>query len=160
MADLRKMPHLLIAGATGSGKSVCVNTLIMSILFKALPDEVKFIMIDPKMVELSIYNGIPHLMAPVVTEAKYASGVLKLVVDEMERRYKLFAEARVRDLEKYNDQLPEEEALPYIVVLIDELADLMMIAPVEVEDSICRLAQMARVTGITWWLPRNVPRSM
>lgn len=148
MADLRKMPHLLIAGATGSGKSVCVNTLIMSILFKALPDEVKFIMIDPKMVELSIYNGIPHLMAPVVTEAKYASGVLKLVVDEMERRYKLFAEARVRDLEKYNDQLPEEEVLPYIVVLIDELADLMMIAPVEVEDSICRLAQMARATGI------------
>ncbi len=147
VADLQKMPHLLIAGATGSGKSVCVNTLIMSILFKSLPNEVKFIMIDPKMVELSMYNGIPHLMSPVVTEAKKASGVLKVVVNEMERRYKLFAEARVRDLAKYN-ALPEIEKLPFIVVLIDELADLMMIAPVEVEDSICRLAQMARATGI------------
>ncbi len=147
VADLQKMPHMLIAGATGSGKSVCVNTLIMSILYKSLPSEVKFIMIDPKMVELSMYNGIPHLMSPVVTEAKKASGVLKLVVDEMERRYKLFAEARVRDLSKYNS-LPEIEKLPFIVVLIDELADLMMIAPVEVEDSICRLAQMARATGI------------
>jgi len=149
MADLGKMPHLLVAGATGSGKSVCVNTIIMSILFKAFPNEVKFIMIDPKMVELSIYNGIPHLMAPVVTEAKKAAGVLKLVVDEMERRYKMFAEVRVRDIQKYNDQLPEsEEPLPYIVVIIDELADLMMVAPVEVEDSICRIAQMARATGI------------
>ncbi|MGE5606065.1 MAG: DNA translocase FtsK 4TM domain-containing protein [Bacteroidota bacterium] len=147
VADLQKMPHLLIAGATGSGKSVCVNTLIMSILYKTLPTEVKFIMIDPKMVELSMYNGIPHLMSPVVTEAKKASGVLKLVVDEMERRYKLFAEARVRDLAKYN-VLPGIEKLPFIVVIIDELADLMMIAPVEVEDSICRLAQMARATGI------------
>lgn len=147
IADLRKMPHLLVAGATGSGKSVCVNTLIMSILFKALPDEVKFIMIDPKMVELSVYNGIPHLMAPVVTEAKKAAGVLKVVVDEMERRYKLFTEARVRDLEKYN-AVPEIEVLPYIIVIIDELADLMMVAPVEVEDAICRLAQMARATGI------------
>lgn len=147
VADLQKMPHLLIAGATGSGKSVCVNTLIMSILYKSLPSEVKFIMIDPKMVELSMYNGIPHLMSPVVTEAKKASGVLKLVVNEMERRYKLFAEARVRDLAKYNI-LPEIEKLPFIVVIIDELADLMMIAPVEVEDSICRLAQMARATGI------------
>lgn len=147
VADLQKMPHLLIAGATGSGKSVCVNTLIMSILYKSLPTEVKFIMIDPKMVELSMYNGIPHLMSPVVTEAKKASGVLKLVVNEMERRYKLFAEARVRDLAKYN-VLPEIEKLPFIVVIIDELADLMMIAPVEVEDSICRLAQMARATGI------------
>ncbi|HOP73875.1 MAG TPA: DNA translocase FtsK [Bacillota bacterium] len=149
MADLGKMPHLLVAGATGSGKSVCVNTIIMSILFKAFPNEVKFIMIDPKMVELSMYNGIPHLMAPVVTEAKKAAGVLKLVVDEMERRYKMFAEARVRELDKYNAQLPEgEEPLPYIVVIIDELADLMMVAPVEVEDSICRIAQMARATGI------------
>ncbi len=147
VADLQKMPHLLIAGATGSGKSVCVNTLIMSIIYKSLPTEVKFIMIDPKMVELSMYNGIPHLMSPVVTEAKKASGVLKLVVNEMERRYKLFAEARVRDLVKYN-VLPEIEKLPFIVVIIDELADLMMIAPVEVEDSICRLAQMARATGI------------
>lgn len=148
VTDLRKMPHLLIAGATGSGKSVCVNTLIMSILFKAFPNEVKFIMIDPKMVELSMYNGIPHLMAPVVTEAKKAAGVLKLVVDEMERRYKMFAEARVRDLDKYNQQVPETEALPSIVVIIDELSDLMMVAPVEVEDAICRLAQMARATGI------------
>lgn len=148
VADLGKMPHLLVAGATGSGKSVCVNTLIMSILYKAFPGEVKFIMVDPKMVELSMYNGIPHLMAPVVTEAKKAAGALKLVVDEMERRYRLFTEARVRELAKYNENLPEEEKLPFIVVLIDELADLMMVAPVEVEDSICRLAQMARATGI------------
>ena len=148
VADLKRMPHLLIAGATGSGKSVCVNTLVMSILFKACPEEVKFIMIDPKMVELSIYNGIPHLMAPVVTESKRAAGVLKIVVDEMERRYKLFAEARVREIEKYNESLPGAERLPYIIVLIDELADLMMVAPVEVEDAICRLAQMARATGI------------
>jgi S-DNA-T family DNA segregation ATPase FtsK/SpoIIIE len=148
LADLSKMPHLLVAGATGSGKSVCINTLIMSILYKAYPDEVKFIMIDPKMVELSMYNGIPHLMAPVVTEAKKAAGILKVVVNEMERRYKLFAEARVRDLDKYNAQAAETEILPYIVVIIDELADLMMLAPVEVEDCICRLAQMARATGI------------
>ncbi len=148
LADLSKMPHLLVAGATGSGKSVCINTLIMSILYKAYPNEVKFIMIDPKMVELSMYNGIPHLMAPVVTEAKKAAGTLKVVVNEMERRYKLFAEARVRDLDKYNAGITEGEALPYIVVIIDELADLMMLAPVEVEDCICRLAQMARATGI------------
>ncbi len=148
IADLRKMPHLLVAGATGSGKSVCINTLIMSVLFKAFPNEVKLIMIDPKMVELSMYNGIPHLMAPVVTEAKKAAGVLKLVVDEMEKRYKIFAEARVREIDKYNETLPEEERLPYILVIIDELADLMMIAPAEVEDAICRLAQMARATGI------------
>jgi S-DNA-T family DNA segregation ATPase FtsK/SpoIIIE len=148
VADLSKMPHLLVAGSTGSGKSVCINTMIMSVLYKAFPDEVKFIMIDPKMVELSMYNGIPHLMAPVVTEAKKASGVLHMVVTEMERRYKMFAEARVRELHKYNEQLTEGEPLPHIVVIIDELADLMMVAPVEVEDSICRLAQMARATGI------------
>ncbi|HYH04245.1 MAG TPA: DNA translocase FtsK 4TM domain-containing protein [Bacillota bacterium] len=148
VADLSKMPHLLVAGSTGSGKSVCVNTMIMSVLYKAFPDEVKFIMIDPKMVELSMYNGIPHLMAPVVTEAKKAAGVLHMVVNEMERRYKMFADARVRDLEKYNEQLTEGEPFPHIVVIIDELADLMMVAPVEVEDSICRLAQMARATGI------------
>jgi S-DNA-T family DNA segregation ATPase FtsK/SpoIIIE len=147
-ADLKKMPHLLVAGATGSGKSVCINTIIMSILYKAFPSEVRLIMIDPKMVELSMYNGIPHLMAPVVTEAKKAAGALKLVVDEMERRYRLFAEARVRDLEKYNALMCEDQVLPVIIVIIDELADLMMIAPVEVEDSICRLAQMARATGI------------
>lgn len=147
-ADLKKMPHLLVAGATGSGKSVCINTIIMSILYKAFPSEVRLIMIDPKMVELSMYNGIPHLMAPVVTEAKKAAGALKLVVNEMERRYRLFAEARVRDLEKYNVLMSEDQVLPVIIVIIDELADLMMIAPVEVEDSICRLAQMARATGI------------
>lgn len=147
-ADLKKMPHLLVAGATGSGKSVCINTIIMSILYKAFPSEVRMIMIDPKMVELSMYNGIPHLMAPVVTEAKKAAGALKLVVDEMEHRYRLFAEARVRDLEKYNALMTEDQVLPVIIVIIDELADLMMIAPVEVEDSICRLAQMARATGI------------
>lgn len=148
VADLKKMPHLLVAGATGSGKSVCINTIIMSILYKAFPSEVKLIMIDPKMVELSMYNGIPHLMAPVVTEAKKAAGALKLVVDEMERRYKLFADQRVRDLEKYNSLMSEDGVLPVIIIIIDELADLMMIAPVEVEDSICRLAQMARATGI------------
>jgi S-DNA-T family DNA segregation ATPase FtsK/SpoIIIE len=148
VADLKKMPHLLVAGATGSGKSVCVNTLIMSILYKAFPNEVKFLMIDPKMVELSMYNGIPHLLAPVVTQAKKAAGALKVVVDEMEKRYQLFAEKRVRDLEKYNELLPSEEALPIIIVIIDELADLMMVASVEVEDAICRLAQMARATGI------------
>ncbi len=148
VVDLRKMPHLLVAGSTGSGKSVCINTLIMSVLFKAFPNEVKFIMIDPKMVELSMYNGIPHLMAPVVTEAKKAAGVLRLVVNEMERRYKIFAEARVREIDTYNESLPEAERLPYIMVIIDELADLMMIAPAEVEDSICRLAQMARAVGI------------
>lgn len=148
VVDLRKMPHLLVAGSTGSGKSVCINTLIMSVLFKAFPNEVKFIMIDPKMVELSMYNGIPHLMAPVVTEAKKAAGVLRLVVNEMERRYKTFAEARVREIDTYNESLPEAERLPYIMVIIDELADLMMIAPAEVEDSICRLAQMARAVGI------------
>ncbi|MCL6588612.1 MAG: DNA translocase FtsK [Firmicutes bacterium] len=148
VADLKKMPHLLVAGATGSGKSVCVNTIIMSILFKAFPNEVKFLMIDPKIVELSMYNGIPHLLAPVVTQAKKAAGALKAVVDEMEKRYQLFAEKRVRDLERYNELLPAGETLPVIIVIIDELADLMMVAPVEVEDSICRLAQMARATGI------------
>jgi S-DNA-T family DNA segregation ATPase FtsK/SpoIIIE len=148
VADLKKMPHLLVAGATGSGKSVCVNTIIMSILYKAFPNEVKFLMIDPKIVELSMYNGIPHLLAPVVTQAKKAAGALKAVVDEMEKRYQLFAEKRVRDLEKYNELLPAEETLPVIIVIIDELADLMMVAAVEVEDCICRLAQMARATGI------------
>lgn len=149
IADLGKMPHLLIAGATGSGKSVCLSALILSLLYKASPAEVKMIMIDPKMVELSVYDGIPHLSAPVVTEAKKASAVLRAVVAEMEARYKTFAERGVRDLARYNQSLKaDENPMPYVVVIIDELADLMMVAPTEVEDAICRLAQMARATGI------------
>lgn len=154
VADLVKMPHLLIAGATGSGKSVCLNTIICSILFKATPDEVKFLLIDPKMVELIMYNGIPHLLAPVVTEPKRAAAALKWTVREMESRYELFASLGVRDINRYNSQFcgAQEQKqylpLPYIVVVIDELADLMMISPVEVEDAICRLAQMARAAGI------------
>jgi S-DNA-T family DNA segregation ATPase FtsK/SpoIIIE len=153
-ADLSKMPHLLIAGATGSGKSVCINTLICSILFKATPDEVKFLMVDPKMVELANYNGIPHLVSPVVTNAKKAAGALRWAVREMESRYDLFAAAGVRDITRYNalfgeyEHEPDQNPLPYIVVIIDELADLMMVAPADVEDAICRLAQMARAAGI------------
>ena len=147
MADLAKMPHLLVAGATGSGKSICINILISSILFRASPDSVKFLLVDPKVVELSNYNGIPHLVAPVVTEPKKAASALKWAVQEMERRYALFAAAGVRDVTRYNE-VNTEEKLPLIVVIIDELADLMMVAPVDVEDSICRLAQMARASGI------------
>lgn len=147
MADLAKMPHLLVAGATGSGKSICINILISSILFRAHPDSVKFLLVDPKVVELSNYNGIPHLVAPVVTEPKKAASALKWAVQEMERRYALFAAAGVRDVTRYNE-VNTEEKLPLIVVIIDELADLMMVAPVDVEDSICRLAQMARASGI------------
>lgn len=150
VADIAKMPHLLIAGATGSGKSVCVNTLITSIIYKATPKEVKLLMVDPKVVELSIYNGIPHLLIPVVTDAKKAAGALFWAVQEMVRRYNLFAETAVRDLKGYNAILAEddEDPLPQIVIIIDELADLMMVAPGEVEDSICRLAQMARAAGL------------
>lgn len=147
VADLAKMPHMLVAGATGSGKSVCINTLITSILFKATPDEVKFVLIDPKMVELSNYNGIPHLMAPVVTDAKKAASALNWAVQEMERRYTVFATAGVRDISRYNQTI-DSNKLPSIVVIIDELADLMMVAPVDVEDAICRLAQKARAAGI------------
>ncbi len=151
--NLEKMPHLLIAGATGSGKSVCINTIIMSLLLRARPDEVKLMMIDPKMVELSHYNGIPHLIAPVVTDPKKAAGFLRWAVKEMENRYELFASAGVRDIGRYNADLLEETgdrqgALPHIVLIVDELADLMMVAPVDVEDAICRLAQMARAAGI------------
>ncbi len=145
VAKLSDMPHLLIAGSTGSGKSVCLNSIIMSLLYNATPDELKLVFIDPKMVELTIYNGIPHLMTPVVTDPKKASVVLRWMTTEMEKRYKLFADKGVRDIYRYNQAAP---ALPFIVIIIDELADLMMVAPVEVEDSICRLAQMARAAGI------------
>ncbi|MFZ3129752.1 MAG: DNA translocase FtsK [Desulfosporosinus sp.] len=153
IVDLTKMPHLLIAGATGSGKSVCINTLIHSILFKARPDEVKFLLVDPKRVELANYNGIPHLIAPVVTDPRKAAGALKWIVTEMETRYELFAAASVRDIVRYNflrsqDKKEEHPPLPYVVVIIDELADLMMVAPGDVEEAICRLAQMARAAGI------------
>ncbi|MBO8128202.1 MAG: DNA translocase FtsK 4TM domain-containing protein [Peptococcaceae bacterium] len=154
IGDLAMMPHLLIAGATGAGKSVCLNTLITSILFKSSPEEVKFLLIDPKMVELTTYNGIPHLISPVVTDAKKAAVSLKWLVREMERRYELFAASGVRDITRYNsifkvhDKTNEQMRLPLIVVVIDELADLMIVAPHDVEDAICRLAQMARAAGI------------
>jgi S-DNA-T family DNA segregation ATPase FtsK/SpoIIIE len=149
VADITRMPHLLIAGATGSGKSVCINTLITSLLYRARPDEVKLLMIDPKVVELSVYNGIPHLLIPVVTDPKKASGALSWAVAEMEHRYNLFAEAGCRDLKGYNEFLSrdDEPTLPQIVIIIDELADLMMTCKGEVEDSICRLAQKARAAG-------------
>ncbi|MBS3994584.1 MAG: DUF87 domain-containing protein, partial [Alkaliphilus sp.] len=149
-ADLAKMPHLLIAGATGSGKSVCVNTLISSILFKASPKEVKLLLIDPKVVELSNYNGIPHLLIPVVTDPKKASSALNWAVQEMSNRYKLFASKNVRDINSYNEKIQKEnlETIPKIIIIIDELADLMMVAPGQVEDAICRLAQMARAAGM------------
>ncbi|RQD67181.1 MAG: DNA translocase FtsK [Tindallia sp. MSAO_Bac2] len=145
--DLSKAPHMLIAGATGSGKSVCINTLILSILFKAKPDEVKLLMIDPKVVELNIYNGTPHLMIPVVTDPKKATGALRWAVTEMEERYQKFADSGVRDIGSYNEKF-QDDSLPHIVVIIDELADLMLAAAKEVEDYICRLAQMARAAGI------------
>jgi len=145
VTDISKMPHMLIAGSTGSGKSVCINTLIASIIYKAKPNEVKLVMVDPKVVELAMYNGIPHLLIPVVTDAKKAAGALQWAVQEMVHRYELFAEKGVRDLEGYNKGVQGEgEKLPKIVIIIDELADLMMVAAKEVEDSICRLAQMAR----------------
>lgn len=148
--DLAKMPHLLIAGTTGSGKSVCINTLIASLLFKSTPDEVKMIMIDPKVVELSAYNGIPHMMVPVVTDPKKAAGALNWAVAEMTRRYNAFAEQGAKEMSKYNDimKMLDEPQLPYLVVIVDELADLMMVAPRDVEDAICRIAQMGRAAGI------------
>ncbi len=157
ITDIAKMPHLLIAGATGSGKSVCINTLIMSILYKASPEDVKLIMVDPKVVELSTYNGIPHLLIPVVTDPKKAAGALNWAVAEMTKRYQLFAEYQVRNLQGYNEKVKSIEMLedenkpqklPQIVIIVDELADLMMVAPGDVEDAICRLAQLARAAGI------------
>ncbi len=157
VADIAKMPHMLIAGSTGSGKSVCINTLIMSILYKAHPDDVKLIMVDPKVVELSVYNGIPHLLIPVVTDPKKASAALHWAVSEMEDRYRKFADYNVRDLKGYNQKIENmrengdaeaPEKLPQIVIIVDELADLMMVSPGEVEESICRLAQLARACGI------------
>ena len=164
VGNIAKLPHLLVAGTTGSGKSVCLNSMILSILFKASPDEVKFIMIDPKMVEFKIYNGIPHLLVPVVTDVKKASGALQWAVVEMMKRYRYFSEANARDLASYNASLgddPEGEAkpMPQIVIVIDELADLMMTAAKEVEESVCRIAQMGRAAGIHLVIATQSPRA-
>ncbi len=148
IADLTRMPHLLVAGATGSGKSICINAIITSIIFKLTPEQVKLILIDPKKVELSNYKGLPHLYTPVVTDPKKAANVLNLVVKEMENRYELFTKTGTRGIDSYNKKVSQEEKLPYIVVIIDELSDLMMVAASEVEDNICRLAQMSRAAGI------------
>ena len=153
VADISKMPHMLIAGATGSGKSVCINSIIMSILYKASPEEVRLLMVDPKVVELGVYNGIPHLLVPVVTDPRKAAGALNWAVSEMLGRYKLFADNSVRDINGYNrlaEEQPERNLakMPQIVIIIDELADLMIAAQNEVEDAICRLAQMARAAGM------------
>ena len=151
VADLCKMPHLLIAGSTGSGKSVCVNSIIISILFRSSPEDVKLMLIDPKVVELAEYNGIPHLLMPVITEPKKAAGALSSAVQEMERRYHLFAENNVRDIKSFNKLAatdPMLEKMPYIAIIIDELADLMMVVGKDVEDSICRIAQKARAAGM------------
>ena len=151
VADIAKMPHVLIAGSTGSGKSVCINTIITSIIYNAKPSEVKLVMIDPKVVELSVYNGIPHLLIPVVTDPRKAAGALAWAVQEMDNRYNLFAEKGVRDLKGYNNAVEKEEGagkLPQIVIIVDELADLMMVAKGDVEDAICRLAQKARAAGM------------
>lgn len=148
ITDLAQMPHLLVAGATGSGKSVCINTIITSILYKSTPEEVKMILVDPKKVELSNYRGLPHLFAPVVTDPKKAANVLKLVVNEMENRYELFSASGTRGITSYNKKVELEDRIPYIVVIIDELSDLMMVSASDVEDNICRLAQMARAAGI------------
>ncbi|TYR82100.1 DNA translocase FtsK [Priestia megaterium] len=161
VTDLNKMPHGLIAGATGSGKSVCINTIIVSLLYKAAPHEVKLMLIDPKMVELAPYNGIPHLVSPVITDAKAATAALKWAVEEMERRYELFAHSGVRDITRYNERVrahnEKSGELPYLVIIIDELADLMMVSPGEVEEAICRIAQKARACGIHLLLATQRP---
>ena len=162
VGNIAKLPHLLVAGTTGSGKSVCLNSLILSILYKATPDEVKFIMIDPKMVEFKIYNGIPHLLVPVVTEAKKAAGALQWAVTEMMKRYQIFSETGARDLTSYNKLTamdPDLEPMPQVVVVIDELADLMLVAAKEVEESICRVAQMGRAAGVHLVIATQSPRS-
>lgn len=162
VGNIAKLPHLLVAGTTGSGKSVCLNSLILSILYKARPEEVKFIMIDPKMVEFRVYNGIPHLLVPVVTEAKKAGGALQWAVTEMMKRYRLFSETGARDLSSYNSMVKrtgEGETIPQIVVIIDELADLMLVAAKEVEESICRIAQMGRAAGIHLIIATQSPRA-
>ena len=152
VTDLRKMPHGLIAGATGSGKSVCINTILVSLLYKARPEELKLLLIDPKMVELAPYNRIPHLVSPVITDVKAATAALKWAVEEMDRRYELFAHTGVRDIGRFNDLAEKHkqyaDKLPYIVIVIDELADLMMMSPADVEEAICRIAQKARACGI------------
>ena len=157
VTDLKKMPHGLIAGATGSGKSVCINSIIVSLLYKAAPDEVKLMLIDPKMVELLPYNNLPHLIAPVITDVKKATAALIWAVNEMERRYELFSQNGVRDIQRYNAVRAKEERLPYIVIIIDELADLMMVSAQDVEESICRIAQKARACGIHLLLATQRP---
>jgi S-DNA-T family DNA segregation ATPase FtsK/SpoIIIE len=162
VGDISKLPHMLVAGTTGSGKSVCLNSLILSILYKATPDEVRFIMIDPKMVEFRVYNGIPHLLVPVVTDVKKAAGALQWAVVEMMKRYRMFSEANARDLESYNRltlKSGEGELLPQIVVVIDELADLMLTAAKEVEESVCRVAQMGRAAGVHLIIATQSPRA-
>jgi S-DNA-T family DNA segregation ATPase FtsK/SpoIIIE len=162
VGDIAKLPHMLVAGTTGSGKSVCLNSLILSILYKATPEEVRFIMIDPKMVEFRVYNGIPHLLVPVVTDVKKASGALQWAVFEMEKRYRTLSEANVRDLESYNKIMQKTEGgvtMPQIVVVIDELADLMMTTKNEVEESICRVAQKGRAAGIHLVIATQSPRA-
>jgi S-DNA-T family DNA segregation ATPase FtsK/SpoIIIE len=148
VSDLGSMPHLLIAGTTGSGKTVCVNSIIISMLFHATPDEIKFIMVDPKMVELAPYNGLPHLLCPVITNAKKASAALNWTVSEMEARYKILANETARNIDAYNKKVDEERKMPYIVVIIDELADLMVVASQEIENAITRLSQLSRAVGI------------
>ena len=150
MCDLRKMPHILIAGATGSGKSVCINAILASIIYRSSPKNVRLILVDPKMVELNMYNGIPHLLVPVVTDPKQAASALNWAVNEMMDRYQKFADNKVRDIAGYNDKAETDktEKMPLIVIIIDELADLMMVAPQQVESAICRLAQLARAAGI------------
>ncbi len=160
VTDLKKMPHGLVAGATGSGKSVCINSILISLLYKASPDEVKLLLIDPKMVELAPYHDLPHLVTPVVTDPKQATAALKWVVAEMERRYELFSQQGVRDIVRYNELYSDSKtkpALPFVLVVIDELADLMMVSPQDVEDSICRIAQKARACGIHLLLATQRP---